>query len=410
MILDKQYLGFASVIISCLLAIGTAYSAGKYDPGASDTEIKIGNTAPYSGAGSAYSAFSKAATAYFKMINDKGGVNGRKITFLTYDDNYSPPKAVEQTRRLIEQDQVLFLFQTVGTAANTVIWKYMNDKQIPQLFVAAGAAKFGDPVEHPWTMGWQPNFQSEAKIYARYILKNLLNARIGILYQNDDYGKDYVKGLKEGLGDKAKEMIVSEQSYEVTDPTIDSQVVNLKNSGADVLFEATGVKFAAQAIRKVTDIGWKPTHILSNPATSIGAVLKPAGLEASKGLISAFYLKDPNDPRWKDDPGVKEWLTWMEKYYPDGNNQDILNVWGYSMAETLVHVLKQAGEDLTRANIMKQAANIKDLELPTLLPGIKINTSPTDFYPIEQMQLAQFDGERWVLFGDIIDVSAKHVQ
>lgn len=407
MIFSKQPIAFVSIILSLMLVIGSAYSAGKYDPGAGDTEIKIGNTNPYSGPASAYGTIGRAIAAYFQKINDEGGINGRKITFLSYDDGYSPPRTVEQVRRLVEQDQVLFLFQTLGTPTNTAIWKYLNQKQTPQLFVATGATKWGDPQGHPWTMGWQPNYQTEAKVYAKYILENLPNARIGILYQNDDYGKDYVKGLKDGLGDKAKEMIILEQTYEVTDPTVDSQIVNLKNSGADVFFNVTTPKFAAQAIRKVADIGWRPIHFLNNVSVSVEAVLKPAGVEASKGLISAFYLKDPNDPQWKDDPGVKEWLAWMMKYYPEGNVHDLFNAYGYTVAQTLVHVLKQAGDDLTRVNIMQQAANIKDLELSMLLPGIKINTSPTDFYPIEQLQLAKFDGERWVLFGEIIDTSGE---
>lgn len=399
---NKLYLGLFAVIFSLTLVIGFAYGAGKYDPGASDTEIKIGNTNPYSGPASAYGTIGRAIEAYFKKINDEGGINGRKIVFISYDDGYSPPKTVEQVRRLVEQDEVLFLFQTLGTPTNTAIWKYVNQKKIPHIFVATGATKWGDPEGHPWTMGWQPNYQTEGKIYAAYILKHLPNAKIGILYQNDDYGKDYVKGLKDGLGDKAKTMIVSEQTYEVTDPTVESQIVNLKSSGADVFFNVTTPKFAAQAIKKVADIGWKPTHFLNNVSVSVEAVLKPAGLEASKGIISAFYLKDPDDPQWKDDPGRLEWLEWMQKYYPEGNVHDSFNVYAYSVAQTLVHVLKQAGDDLTRENIMRQAANIKDLELPMLLPGIKINTSPTDFYPIEQLQLAKFDGERWVLFGEVI--------
>jgi branched-chain amino acid transport system substrate-binding protein len=405
--LRKGFLSLVSIIVGLTLTIGPAYSAGKYDPGVSDTEIKVGNTNPYSGSASAYGAIGKAITAYFQKINDEGGINGRKITFISYDDSYSPPKTVEQVRRLVEQDQVLFLFQSLGTPPNTAIWKYMNQQKVPQLFVATGATKWGDPQGHPWTMGWQPNYQTEAKIYAKYLLQNLPNARIGILYQNDDYGKDYVKGLKDGLGDKASAMIVLQQTYEVTDPTVDSQIVNLKGSGADVFFNVTTPKFAAQAIKKAADIGWKPIHLLNNVSNSVGAVLQPAGLEASKDLISTFYLKDPDDPQWKDDPGRKEWLTWMEKYHSEGNIHDVFNVYGYSVAQTLIQALKQAGDDLTRENIMQQAANIKDLELPMLLPGIKINTSPTDFYPIEQLQLAKFDGEKWVLFGEVLDADTK---
>jgi branched-chain amino acid transport system substrate-binding protein len=341
------------------------------------------------------------------MLNDEGGVNGRKINFVSLDDGYSPPKTVEMVRQLVEQEQVLFLFQTLGTPTNTAIWKYMNDQHVPHLFVATGATKWGDPKGHPWTMGWQPTYQAEAHIYAEYILKHLPNAKIGVLYQNDDYGKDYLKGFKDGLGPAGQKMIVSEQTYEVTDPTVDSQIVNLKESGADVFFNITIPKFAAQAIRRAFDIGWKPTQFINNVSASIGAALKPAGLEASKGLITALYLKDPDDPDWRDDPGMKAWRVWMQKYYPDGNLHDVNNVYGYSVAQTLVHVLRQCGPELSRGNVMRQAANIKDLSLPLLLPGVKINTSPTDFYPIEQEQLARFDGERWVRFGPLFDAS-KH--
>ncbi|RMF93489.1 MAG: branched-chain amino acid ABC transporter substrate-binding protein [Nitrospinota bacterium] len=407
MIRKALFSGLFAVLLGMSLLLGAASGAGKYDPGASDTEIKIGNTNPYSGPASAYGTIGRAIAAYFQKINDEGGINGRKIVFLSYDDGYSPPKTVEQVRRLVEQDRVLFLFQTLGTPTNTAIWKYVNRKKIPHLFVATGATKWGDPKGHPWTMGWQPNYQSEAKIYAKYILQHLPEAKIGILYQNDDYGKDYVKGFKDGLGEKAQTMIVAEQTYEVTDPTIESQIVNLKSSGANVFFNVTTPKFAAQAIKKAADIGWKPVHFLNNVSSSVEAVLKPAGFAASKGIITAFYLKDPDDPQWQDDPGRKEWLAWMERYYPEGNIHDSFNVYAYTVTQTLVHVLQQAGDDLTRANIMRQAANIRDLELPMLLPGIKINTSPTDFYPIEQLQLARFNGERWVLFGEVIDSSTQ---
>jgi branched-chain amino acid transport system substrate-binding protein len=397
-----------SVLLVALTLTGVV-TAGEADtPGVTATEIKIGHTNPYSGNASAYGTIGKVEAAYFKMINEQGGINSRKINFVTYDDGYSPPKTVEMVRKLLEQDQVAFLFNTLGTPTNSAIHKYMNDQKVPQLFVATGATKWGDPKGHPWTMGWQPTYQAEGKIYAAYALKNVPNAKIGILYQNDDYGKDYLKGFKDGLAAaNATKAIVLEQSFEVTDPTIDSQIVNLKNSGANVFFNITTPKFAAQAIKKAHDIGWKPLHLLNNVSASVGAVLKPAGLEASKDLITAQYLKDPTDPQWKNDQGYKDWLAFMKKYYPEGNTEDAFNVFGYTVAQGLVHVLKQCGNDLSRENVMKQAASIKDLSLPMLLPGIKVNTSPTDFYPIEQEQLAKFDGERWVLFGEVYDASKK---
>jgi ABC-type branched-subunit amino acid transport system substrate-binding protein len=375
--------------------------------GVTATEIKIGHTNPYSGPASAYGTIGKVIGAYFKKVNDEGGINGRKINFITYDDAYSPPKTVEMVRRLVEQDQAAFVFNTLGTPTNTAIHKYLNQQKVPQLFVATGATKWNDPKNFPWTMGWQPNYQAEGQIYAKYVLKNVPDAKIGILYQNDDYGKDYVKGLKDGLGDAAKKLIVSEQSYETTDPTIDSQILNLKSSGANVFFNVTIPKFAVQAIKKAHDIGWKPLHLLNSVSSSVGVVLKPAGLDASRDLLTTYYIQDPTDPQWKKLQGYKDWLAFMKKYYPDGNIEDAFNVYGYSAAQTLVHVLKQCGNDLSRENIMRQAANIKDLTLPMLLPGIKINTSPTDFAPIEQEQLAKFDGERWVLFGEIYDASKK---
>jgi branched-chain amino acid transport system substrate-binding protein len=404
---SKRTILFSCLVIGLFLINGSAFAKGKYGPGASDTEIKIGNTNPYSGPASAYGTIGKAIGAYFKMINDKGGINGRKINYITYDDAYSPPKIVEQVRRLVEQDQVLLLFQTLGTPNNTAIWAYCNMKKVPQLFVATGATKWGDPKGHPWTMGWQPNYQSEGRIYAKYILDNLPKAKIGILYQNDDYGKDLLKGLMDGLGSKAKGLIVSQQTYEVSDPTVDSQIVNLKDSGADVFINIATPKFAAQAIKKAHEIGWKPVQFVNQVSNSPGAVLTPAGLEASKGVMSLFYLKDPDDPEWNNDPAYKEWLEWMKKYYPEGNIHDLFNVFGYSVAQTMVQVIKQCGDDLTRENIMKQAANLKNLQLPMIMPGIKINTSPTDFFPIEQEQLGKFDGTRWVLFGKIIDAPVK---
>jgi branched-chain amino acid transport system substrate-binding protein len=385
-----------------LLIPGAAHAEKKYDVGATDTEIKIGNTGPYSGPASSYSTIWKCEAAYFKVINAQGGINGRKINFISYDDAYSPPKTVEQVRKLVESDQVLFLFNTAGTPTNTAIHKYMNAQKVPHLFLATGATKWGDPEHYPWTMGFQPSYQSEGQIYARYILDKHPHAKIGVLYQNDDYGKDYVKGLKDGLGDKAKSMMVLEMPYETTDPTVDSQIVALKSSGADLFYNVTIAKYAAQAIRKAAEIGWQPVQILNNVATSIGIALKPAGLENAKGILSTFWYKDPTDPTWKDDAGYKEWLAFMDNHYPEGDKTDNINAYAYTEAQALIHVLKKCGDDLTRANVMKQAASIKDLELPMLLPGIKVNTSPTDFYPIKQMQMARFDGERWALFGPVI--------
>ena len=392
----------ASIAAGLVAVAGPALAQKKYDVGATDTEIKIGNTNPYSGPASAYGLIGKTIDAYFKKVNAEGGINGRKVNFITYDDGYSPPKAVEQVRKLVESDEVLLVFQPLGTPSNTAIQKYMNSKKVPQLFVATGATKWGDPKGNPWTMGWQPTYQAEGQIYAKYIMKNHPNAKIGILFQNDDYGKDYVKGLKDGLGDKAKTMIVSELPYEPADPTVDSQIVSLKGSGADVFFNVTTPKFAAQAIKKAAEIGWKPVHLLNNVSNSVGSVLKPAGLEASKDVLSTGYLKDPTDPTWNDDAGKKEWLAFMEKYFPDGDKTSSFTVYGYTVAQTLHQTLKQAGDDLTRANVMKQAASLKGLKLPMLLPGIEINTSPTDFYPIEQMQMQKFTGERWELFGPVI--------
>ena len=386
---------------AALLAAQPAAAQKKYSPGATDTEIKVGNVNPYSGPASAYGAIGKAIGAYFAKVNDEGGINGRKINYITLDDGYSPPKAVEQTRRLVEQDQVLLVFQPLGTPSNTAIHKYMNAKKVPQLFVATGATKWGDPKRYPWTMGWQPNYQTEGRIYARYILENKPAAKIAVLYQNDDYGKDYLKGFKDGLGAKAS-MIVAEASYEVTDPTVDSQMVSLKASGADTFFNITTPKFAAQAIRKAYDIDWKPVQFLNNVSNSVGSVLTPAGLEKSVGLISSYYLKDPTDPQWAKDPAYLEWLAWMKKYNPDANLNDTFNVYGYTAAQTLVQVLKQCGDDLTRENVMRQAANLKKVALPMLLPGITIETGPDDFYPIEQMQLMRFNGKTWDAFGQPI--------
>jgi branched-chain amino acid transport system substrate-binding protein len=398
----KQTIVTGASAAGLMFAGGLAFAAGQYGPGASDTEIKIGNTMPYSGPASAYGAIGKAEAAYFTMINEQGGINGRKINFISRDDGYSPPKAVELVRQLVEQDQVLFLFQTLGTPSNTAIQGYLNDNKVPQLFVATGADKWNDPKNHPWTMGWQPSYRVEARIYARYILKNLPDAKIAVLYQNDDFGKDYLIGLREGLGAKADKMIVATQSYETTDPTVDSQVASLQGSGADVLLTAATPKFAAQAIRKVFDIGWKPTHFLTNVSISVKAVLQPAGPEKGVGIISAGYLKEPTDPQWKNTPEYNEWLDWMKKYNSSANVADGNNVYGYTVSQTMVDVLKAAGNNLTRENIMKQAANIHSEKLPMLLPGITVSTSPTDFAPIKQMQLEKFDGTTWQLFGEVL--------
>ncbi len=394
-------------VVVLSVGAGPAWAQKKYDPGASDTTIKIGQTMPYSGPASAYGTIGKAEAAYFAMINDQGGINGRKIEFVSIDDGYSPPKAVEGARRLVEQDQVLFLFGPLGTPSNTAIQKYMNAKKVPQLFVATGAAKWNDPKHFPWTMGWQPNYHTEGRIYAQHILKTKPDAKIGILYQNDDFGKDYVSGVHEGLGDKAKSMIVSEVSYEVTDPTVDSQVVSLQGSGANVFVNVTTPKFAAQAIRKAYDIGWKPVQYLTNVSVGVASVMQPAGLEKGVGIISSAYLMEPTDPAWQDTQAMKDWRAWMQKYYADGSLNDNTNVYGYTVAQTIVQVLRQAGDELTRANVMKQAASLKDFVPTTIIPGIRINTSAADFAPIESVQLTRFDGKSWVRFGDVMGDVAK---
>jgi len=394
-------------IASTALALFAASSTGalaqkKYDTGATDTEIKIGNIMPYSGPASAYGVIGKTEQAYFNKINAAGGINGRKINFVSYDDGYSPPKAVEQARKLVESDEVLFIFNSLGTPSNSAIHKYMNAKKVPQLFVATGATKWNDPKDFPWTMGWQPSYQSESHIYGKWLLKEHPNAKIAILYQNDDYGKDYLKGIKDELGAKAASMIVAEESYETTEPSIDGHIVKLKATGADVFFNITTPKFAAQAIKKNAEIGWKPLHFLNNVSASIGSVIKPAGMEASQDIISSAYLKDPTDPQWKDDPGMKAWNAFLDKYFPEADRTDVSVMYGYTVAQGLVYVLKNCGNDLTRQNIMKQAASIKNLELPGFLPGIKANTSPTDFAPISSVQLERFKGQTWERFGDII--------
>jgi ABC-type branched-subunit amino acid transport system substrate-binding protein len=395
----RRLTAFLTAIILLVVSGSGTLAQKKYDTGASDTEIKIGNIAPYSGPASAWSASARSSAAYFKRINADGGINGRKINFISYDDAYSPPKTVEQARRLVEGDEVLLIFASLGTGNNTAIQRYMNAKKVPQLFVASGATKWNDPQNFPWTMGWQPNYQSEARIYAKYILKEKPNARIAILYQNDDYGKDYLKGLKEGLGDKAASMIVAEDAYEVAEPTIDSHIVKMKSLNADVFVNITAPKFAAQAIRKAAEIGWKPLHFLNNVSTSVGAVIKPAGLDNAQGIISVAYLMDALDPQWRDDPGMKAFDEFLAKDFPGGDRADGLVLNGFNSAQTLVAVLRQCGDNLTRENVMKQAANLKDFRTTNLLPGITMNTSPIDFAPIKQVQLRRFAGERWELFG-----------
>ncbi|WP_063695264.1 ABC transporter substrate-binding protein [Bradyrhizobium embrapense] len=395
-----------AVLGAALALVATSSSAAlaqkKYDTGASDTEIKIGNIMPYSGPASAYGIIGRTEAAYFKKINDAGGINGRKINFISYDDAYSPPKAVEQARKLVESDEVLLIFNSLGTPSNSAIQKYMNSKKVPQLFVATGATKWNDPKDFPWTMGWQPNYQSETQIYAKYILKNMPNAKIAVLYQNDDYGKDYLKGLKDGLGQKAASMIVAEESFETSEPTIDSHIVKLKASNADVFVDIATPKFAAQAIKKVSEVGWKPTHFLNNVSASVGSVIRPAGYDNAQGIISAAYLKDASDKQWDNDPGMKEFYAFMAKDFPEGDKLDGGTVTGYGVAQTLVQVLKQCGDNLTRENIMKQAASLQDFRTEVLLPGIKINTAANDFAPISQLQLMKFKGEKWELFGDVI--------
>jgi branched-chain amino acid transport system substrate-binding protein len=384
-------------------ALAASASSARADnaPGVTDTEIKIGQTMPYSGPASAYGVIGRTEAAYFKMINEKGGVNGRKINFISLDDAYSPPKTVEQIRRLVEQEQVAFIFNSLGTPPNAAIRQYLNDNKVPQLFVATGAAMFSDPAHFPWTMGWQPNYQTEAKIFGKHILKTKPDAKIAVLYQNDGFGKDYLIGLKDGLGTDHAGMVIKEASYETSEPTVDSQIVTLQGSGADVLLIAATPKFAAQAIRKTFDVGWTPVRYMTDVSQSIASVMKPAGLEKSKGVITGVYGKDPTDARWKDDPGFKEYSAFIEKYMTPKDLIDANAVYGFGLGATMIQVLKQCGSDLSRANIMKQAASLKDLELPMLLPGIKINTSSDNFSPIRQEALASFNGESWEQFGEL---------
>jgi branched-chain amino acid transport system substrate-binding protein len=401
--INQLRLGAVAAALALLATTSSpSFAQKKYDTGATDTEIKIGNIMPYSGPASAYGVIGKTQEAYFRKINAEGGINGRKINFVSYDDAYSPPKTVEQARKLVESDEVLFIFNPLGTPPNSAIQKYMNQKKVPQLFVATGATKWNDPKDFPWTMGWQPNYQSESQIYAKYILKNYPNGKIAILYQNDDYGKDYVKGLKDGLGAKAASMIVIEDSYEVSEPTIDTHIVKLKATGADIFFNVTTPKFAAQAIKKNMEVGWKPVHFLNNVSASIGSVMKPAGFENAQDIVSSNYLKDPTDAQWKNDAGMKAWNEFLDKYFPEANRADASVMYGYTVAQGIVHVLKNCGDNLTRENVMKQAASIQNLELGGLLPGVKVNTSATDFAPISQLQLMKFKGEGWELFGEIM--------
>ena len=396
------------IVLAATFAVSLATAATaqkKYGPGVTDTEIKIGGIMPYSGPASAYGVIGQTETAYFKKINDEGGINGRKINFISYDDGYSPPKTVEQARKLVESDNVLLIFNPLGTPPNTAIQKYMNAQKVPQLFVATGATKWDDPKNFPWTMGWQPSYQAEGTIYAHYILKNKPNAKIAILYQNDDYGKDYLKGFMDGLAGKIKPVITL--AYEISDPTIDLQMTQLQASGADTFFNITTPKFAAMAIKKAAELKWKPLHFLNNVSASVGAVLKPAGFDNAQGVISTGYLKDPTDPQWKEDAGFKNWSAFVDKYMSGSDKTNANLVYGYTVAQGLVEVLKKCGDDLTRENVMKQAASLHDAKFEMLLPGIVVNTSSTDFAPIQQEQLQKFTGDRWTLFGEIYDASKK---
>ena len=393
----------AATALAIALSVTSAAAQKKYDIGATDTEIKIGQTVPFSGPASAYAGIGKTQAAYMKMINDQGGINGRKLNLIQYDDAYSPPKAVEQVRKLVEGDEVLFTFQIIGTPSNAAVQKYLNARKVPQLLASTGASRFSDPQNAPWTIAFNPNYQSEGRIYAKYILANHPNAKIGIFYQNDDLGRDYIAGLKSGLGDKAASMIVAEVSYELTDPTVDSQIVKLKAASVDLLYDASTPKFAAQAIRKVADLDWHPVHILDINASPVSATLKPAGLDISKGIISTNYGKDPADPQWKDDPGVKAYFAFMDKYYPEGDKLNTVNTYGYSTAELLIQVLKQCGDDLTRENLMKQVTSLKKFVPSLALPGMSITTGPNDYRINKQMQMMKFNGERWELFGPILE-------
>jgi len=388
--------------VALSLACGAVFAQKRYDPGASDTTIRIGQTMPYSGPASAYGTIGKAQAAYFRMINERGGIGGRRIEFLSLDDGYSPPKAVEMTRRLVEGDEVLLVFGTLGTPSNSAIRKYLNDRGVPQLFAATGAAKWNDPRHFPWTMGGQPDYRTEARIYAQHILRTKPDARIGVLYQNDDFGKDYLTGLREGLGARADAMIVAEASYQVSDPTVDSQIATLQGAGANVFVNVTTPKFAAQAIRRAYDIGWRPLQYLASVSVSVNSVMRAAGFEKGAGIVSSAYLMTPGDPEWNDEPAMREWRDWMAKYYPEGDTTDYLNVYGYVTAQILVQVLRQAGDELTRENVMRQAARLQRFAPKMMLPGITVGTGEDDFAPFESLQLMRFDGKSWVRFGGVV--------
>ena len=401
----RTFIGGASTA-AILSASGVAFAQKKYDDGATDKEIKIGHTNPYSGPASAYGVIGKTIEAYWKSVNEAGGINGRMVKFLTRDDGYNPAKTVEMIRELVEQEKVFCTFNTLGTPTNTAIHKYMNQKKVPQLFVATGASKWGKPKEFPWTMGFQPDYHTEGVIYAKHILANVKDAKIGVLMQNDDYGKDYWDGFKEGLG-KESGKVVKHVTFEVTNPTVDSQVIQLKDSGANVFFNIATPKAAAQAIRKAADIGWKPVQYLNNVSASVGSVMKPAGLDNSQGIITAQYLKDPTDKQWENTDDFKAWVAWMDKWMPGANKADANHVFGYAVSNLMLETLKKCGDTLTRENVMKQAANFQKYKLPLLLPGITINTSPTDYYPIQSVQLARFKGETWDLFGDVMSAEGS---
>ena len=398
---NRRYVA-ATIVMWIAVAASPAGAQKKYDPGASDTEIKIGQTIAYSGPASSFGTIGRTVSAYYRMVNERGGVNGRKITFISVDDGYSPPKTVEQTRMLVEQEQVLAIVGSLGTPTNASVQRYLNDRKVPQLFLFTGASRFRDPKTYPWTMGGDLSYVNETRAFARFIMENAPTAKIGILYQNDDYGKDHIAGLKAGLGDKAREMILTAVPYEPADPTVDSQIVLLKASGANVLVDISVPKFTAQAIRKAYDISWKPLHIISFPTASIPLTLQPAGLEKAIGLITAGFLKEPGDPTWMNDPEVVDYVAFLKKYSPSADPNDFENVIAYYHAAAVVHLLTACGDELTRENLMRQAIHLDDVHVPMLLPGITLNTSPTDYSPVKQMQLKQFDGKRWVPFGEIV--------
>jgi len=402
----RAFLGATASAAAVISGIGRASAEKKYDEGASDSEIKIGNTNPYSGPASAYAAIGHTIDTYFKSVNEAGGINGRKVKFISMDDGYSPPKTVEVVRELVEQEKIFALFQSLGTPCNTAIHKYMNQKKVPQLYVATGASKWGDPQHFPWTMGFQPDYHTEAVIYAKHILANIKDAKIGVLHQNDDYGRDYLGGFKEGLG-KEQGRIVKIVTFEATDPTVDSQIIQLKDSGANVFFDVSGPKAAAQAIRKMTDISWKAAHYLNNVSASVAAVMKPAGYENAQGIITAAYLMDATDKQWDDNEEMKAWKAWMDKWMPQANKADANHIYAYAVSFLMHETLRRCGDELTRANLMKQAASFHNFRVPLILPGITVNTSPTDFYPLQAVQLQRFKGETWELFGEVMHAESS---